>query len=61
VLSGLVITTAAISVLPDNDAVNTLILALLERNCAAVRDWDALTATRERTTGRPQLGDQEAM
>lgn len=60
VLSGLVITTAAIAVLPDNDTVNTLILALLERNCAAVRDWDALAATRDRTTARPELTDQEA-
>ena len=40
--------------------VNTLILALLERNCAAVRDWDALAATRDRTTARPELTDQEA-
>ncbi len=48
VLSGLVITTAAIAVLPDVDVVNRLILALLERNCAATRDWDALAATRAR-------------
>lgn len=46
VMSGLMITTAAIAVLPDNDVVNTLILALLERNCAAVHDWDAVAATR---------------
>lgn len=44
VLSGLMITTAAIAVLPDNDVVNTLIVALLERNCAAARDWDAVAA-----------------
>ena len=50
VLSGLVITTAAIAVLPDNDVVNRLILALLERNCAAVHDWDAIGATRARTS-----------
>ncbi len=48
VLSGLVITTAAIAVLPDSDVVNRLILALLERNCAAVHDWDAIAATRAR-------------
>lgn len=47
VLSGLIITTAAIAVLPDNDQVNTLIHALLERNCAAVIDWNTLEATRE--------------
>ena len=47
VLSGLVITTAAIAVLPDNDIVNRLILALLERNCAAVHDWDSIVATRD--------------
>ncbi|RTL67768.1 MAG: DUF1679 domain-containing protein [Pseudonocardiaceae bacterium] len=46
VLSGLVITTAAIAVLPDNEVVDALILALLERNCAAVHDWDALAAVR---------------
>lgn len=49
VLSGLVITTAAIAVLPDNEVVNTLILALLERNCAAVHDWDAIRATETRS------------
>jgi hypothetical protein len=38
-LSGLMITTAAIAVLPDNDQVNTLICALLERNCSAAADW----------------------
>lgn len=45
VLSGLFITTAAVAVLPDNEAVNTLILALLRRNCAAVNDWRAIDAT----------------
>ncbi|WP_354701649.1 hypothetical protein DSM112329_01975 [Paraconexibacter sp. AEG42_29] len=40
-LSGLMITTAAIAVLPDNEQVNALICALLERNCAAAADWDA--------------------
>jgi hypothetical protein len=49
VLSGLMITTAAIAVLPDVEQVNTLILALLERNCAAAHDWDGIAATRERT------------
>jgi hypothetical protein len=49
VMSGLMITTAAIAVLPDVEQVNTLILALLERNCAAVGDWDAVAATRERS------------
>ncbi|WP_028933625.1 phosphotransferase family protein [Pseudonocardia spinosispora] len=48
VMSGLMITTAAIAVLPDVDQVNTLLLALLERNCAAVADWDAVEATRLR-------------
>lgn len=48
ILSGLLITTAAIAVLPDVEAVNTLILALLERNCAAAQDWDAVAATRLR-------------
>lgn len=46
VMSGLIITTAAIAVLPDNDVVNTLILALLRRNCAAVNDWGSIAATR---------------
>ncbi|MFC5138940.1 phosphotransferase family protein [Actinomycetospora rhizophila] len=50
VLSGLMITTAAIAVLPDVEAVNRLILALLERNCAAARDWDGVAATRERSS-----------
>lgn len=45
-LSGLMITTAAIAVLPDVEVVNTLIVALLERNCAAARDWDAVAAVR---------------
>ena len=48
VMSGLMITTAAIAVLPDNDQVNALLLALLERNCAAVADWDAVETTRSR-------------
>jgi aminoglycoside phosphotransferase (APT) family kinase protein len=54
VMSGLMITTGAIAVLPDVEPVNRLILALLERNCAAVSDWDAVTATRSRaaTTDR---------
>lgn len=43
-LSGLYITLAAIDVLPDNDVVNRLILALLERNCAAVIDWKSVAA-----------------
>lgn len=47
-LSGLMITTAAIAVLPDDDVVNTLILALLERNCAAAHDWDSIRATEQR-------------
>lgn len=51
ILSGLMITTAAIAVLPDIDLVNTLIVALLERNCAAAQDWDALAATRVRLGG----------
>lgn len=49
VMSGLIITTAAIAVLPDNDVVNTLILALLRRNCAAVNDWAAIEMTRAAT------------
>ena len=49
VMSGLMITTGAIAVLPDVEAVNRLLLALLERNCAAVADWGAVEATRSRT------------
>ncbi|GAB05207.1 phosphotransferase [Gordonia amarae] len=45
-LSGLYITLAAIDVLPDNDVVNALILALLRRNCAAVIDWKSVAAVR---------------
>lgn len=41
-LSGLLITTAAVAVLPDNEVANTLLCALLERNCAAAHDWDSL-------------------
>lgn len=48
-LSGLFITLAAIDVLPDNDVVNRLILALLERNCAAVIDWKSVAALRNVT------------
>lgn len=51
VLSGLVITTAAIAVLPDSEPVDRLILALLERNCAAVHDQDSIAATRTRVAG----------
>lgn len=43
-LSGLMTTLAAIAVLPDNDAVNALILALLERNCATAVDWKSIDA-----------------
>lgn len=45
-LSGLFITLAAVAVLPDNEVVNRLILALLERNCAAARDWHSIEAMR---------------
>lgn len=45
-LSGLYITLAAITVLPDNDVVNRLILALLQRNCAAAVDWKSVQALR---------------
>lgn len=45
-LSGLYITLAAITFLPDNDVVNRLILALLQRNCAAVVDWKSVEALR---------------
>ncbi len=45
-LSGLYISLAAIDVLPDNDVVNALILALLRRNCAAVIDWKSVAAVR---------------
>ncbi|SNS96567.1 phosphotransferase [Rhodococcoides kyotonense] len=48
-LSGLYITLAAIDVLPDNDVVNRLILALLARNCAAVTDWKSVAALRNVT------------
>jgi hypothetical protein len=47
-LSGLVITTAAIAVLPDNDVVNRLIVALLRRNVAAAQDWDSVALTTAR-------------
>ncbi len=47
VLSGLIITTAAIAVLPDNEVVNRLILALVRRNCAAVTDWGSIAAVKE--------------
>lgn len=50
VMSGLIISTAAIAVLPDVDPVRDLITALLKRNCAAVKDWDSIVATRERTS-----------
>ena len=43
-LSGLMTTVAAIAVLPDNDAVNNLIVALLERNCATAIDWASIDA-----------------
>ena len=43
-LSGLMTTVTAIAVLPDNDAVNNLIVALLERNCAAAVDWESIDA-----------------
>ncbi|MGW4332405.1 phosphotransferase [Rhodococcus koreensis] len=43
-LSGLYVTLAAVAVLPDNDVVNQLILALLRRNCAAVVDWKSVEA-----------------
>lgn len=49
VMSGLVISTAAIAVLPDVDVVRDLITALLKRNCAAVLDWGSIPATRDRS------------
>ncbi|WHU46879.1 aminoglycoside phosphotransferase family protein [Gordonia sp. L191] len=49
-LSGLYITLAAIDVLPDNEVVNTLILALLRRNCAAAIDWHSVAALRNVTS-----------
>lgn len=49
VLSGLYISLAALDVLPDNPVVNRLILALLERNCAAVIDWRSVAALRNVT------------
>jgi aminoglycoside phosphotransferase (APT) family kinase protein len=48
-LSGLYISLAALDVLPDNPVVNRLILALLERNCAAVIDWKSVEALRNVT------------
>lgn len=48
-LSGLYISLAALDVLPDNPVVNRLILALLERNCAAVIDWRSVAALRNVT------------
>lgn len=43
-VSGLMTTAAATAVLPDLPHVNRLLIALLERNCAAVADWDSLSA-----------------
>ena len=45
-LSGLFISLAAIDVLPDTEVVNALILALLQRNCAAALDWHSVAALR---------------
>ncbi len=36
--------------LPDNEVVNTLILALLRRNCAAAIDWHSVAALRNVTS-----------
>lgn len=49
VMSGLVISIAAIALLPDVDVVRDFITALLKRNCAAVLDWGSIAATRERS------------
>lgn len=49
-LSGLYISLAALDVLPDNEVVNRLILALLQRNCAAAIDWRSVTALRNVTS-----------
>jgi thiamine kinase-like enzyme len=46
-VSGLMITTAAAAVLPDTPQAATLLLALLERNLAAVADWGSLAAIRD--------------
>jgi hypothetical protein len=43
-VSGLMTTAAAVGLLPDVPKVNELLLALLERNCAAVDDWQSLKA-----------------
>ncbi|MFC9838491.1 phosphotransferase family protein [Rhodococcus sp. NPDC127530] len=51
-LSGLYVTLAAVAVLPDNDVVNRLILALLQRNCAAAADWNSIEALRDLTASR---------
>lgn len=45
-VSGLMTTAAAVALLPDIPKVNELLLALLERNCAAVYDWQSLKAIR---------------
>lgn len=45
-ISGLMTTAAATALLPDVPAVDQLLLALLERNIAAVEDWDSIAAVR---------------
>ncbi|UVO51042.1 phosphotransferase [Sphingomonas sp. SUN019] len=47
-ISGLMTTAAAVALLPDAPPVNRLLLALLERNCAAVEDWGSIAAIRRR-------------
>jgi hypothetical protein len=45
-ISGLMTTAAAVALLPDVPAVKRLLITLLERNCAAVADWQSIEAIR---------------
>jgi len=44
IVSGLWLTVIAASAIEQSDHNANLICALVERNCAAIRDWDALNA-----------------
>jgi thiamine kinase-like enzyme len=48
-VSGLMTSAAAVALLPDVPAVNQLLITLLERNCAAVADWQSIDAIRRHT------------
>ena len=46
IVSGLYMTVAAASVMPDTPHNHRLLTTLARRNCAGVRDWDGLAALR---------------